>query len=308
MARTVQVEHSRAPRLRVGEPIAAKAGEQSARGSTDRELWDADLAWFLCSAPAALGERGSLAAVIAAIERGGASSSSDHDHHTDAQLGGRWGRFRGSREGEVERARRLGARWRLVPAAHRRILEAHYLGSSWRPRDDRGEPVTTVGARLGELAAVATLIWSERAARRPASARKRERELDNRASELRAELEALERRMDELEPALRQARQARRYGFRRRSWAWLRSAPARAAYAEARSAARALRSELDATLSELGEVTREPGLHAHVLALVRACKAGEPPGLRVEAERAIRRAHRAWYAAGRRVCELELDE
>jgi hypothetical protein len=80
-----------------------------------------DIDLLLNVLPAALGMRGTTAAVIAAIERGGASSSADPEWVLDTQLG--WGR---GGVNNVARFRELEGPWRQLSPAARAIHVAHY--------------------------------------------------------------------------------------------------------------------------------------------------------------------------------------
>lgn len=294
--KTILVEQSRAPRTLVAPPTPrSESGDQHVRGSTDRELWSPALAWYLCEAPAALGVRGTIAAVIAAVERGGASGSNGYDHHTDQQLA------------HVERARRLEAQWRLVPERHQRVLIAYYQGESWRPRDDRGELITVIDSRFGLLGPVVAHLWCLRQQRsRETSGRKGREALEKRAAELRAAIAPLADRIGLLEVERRAARRLR--SFRRVARAWFQQASVRSELEAGTARLRTLRSELDGVLTELAHATRPGETQTDVLALASACRQGEPQGLRAQAEQAVRRAHKAWQEAGRRETELELAD
>lgn len=111
----------------------------------DPGLWSADVDWLLNCAPAILGARGTTGSVIACIERGGASSSGDHEHITDEQLG--WSHHTRS---AVERERALKRVWSVTPTWARRILEIHYGSRSTWPKGVQG--------RLGQLASVSLAL------------------------------------------------------------------------------------------------------------------------------------------------------
>lgn len=85
------------------------------------EFWSHDLDYLLNVSPAALGLRGTSSAVIAAIERGGPSTSSDHEWVLDEQIG--WGR---KGVNAVDRTRRLERLWRQLPSSTRGIHTVHY--------------------------------------------------------------------------------------------------------------------------------------------------------------------------------------
>jgi hypothetical protein len=89
-------------------------------------MWATDLEWLFRCAASALGQRGTMAAVIAAIERGGVSGSGDLDEamlNRIAYLGGRGA-------SPVDRERRLSKRWAQLELVQTRILTVHY-----QPRD-----------------------------------------------------------------------------------------------------------------------------------------------------------------------------
>jgi hypothetical protein len=107
---------------------------------------DTDLEWFLCEAPALLGQRSSHAAVIAALERGpGGAQSTD----------GAWDAVERARPHEG-RMRRLRAAWARLAPDERRLLEVHYGGPACRQAG--------VAAQLGELARAALALCSDRRA------------------------------------------------------------------------------------------------------------------------------------------------
>lgn len=282
--RAVVVEHSRPPRFIVAPPTpAGETTSQHVRGSTDRELWSPALAWYLLEAPAALGQRGTIAAVIAAAERGGASGSGSYDPHTDQQLV------------EVRKARRLAAQWRLLSERHQRVLVAYYAGESWRPTDDRGEPLTALDARFGQLAPVVAHIWCARQQKaRESSGGKARAVLEKRAKEIRGAIEPLTETAAALD-ILRRRRSVRAW-----SWLWF-----------TRCECAAVRERLAAMREELAGIERKlaAGPQTDLMALVSACLRGEHETLRKvarEAEGAVRRAHKAWAEAGRSESEAEL--
>lgn len=87
----------------------------------DPELWDANLDWLLNCSSSAMGQRGTTAAVIAAIERGGASGSCNLDELMLERIGyGQGG------TNAVTRERRLRHRWAVLPTEHARVLAVHY--------------------------------------------------------------------------------------------------------------------------------------------------------------------------------------
>jgi hypothetical protein len=110
----------------------------------DPELWSSDIDWLLNCAPSILGLRGTTGAVIACIERGAASSSGDHEHITDEQVG--WG----ERANATARWRRLSKLWQATPSWARGLLEIHYSTRSTWPRGVQGQ--------LGQLANVALAL------------------------------------------------------------------------------------------------------------------------------------------------------
>jgi hypothetical protein len=125
------------------------------RRTADPDLWCPQLEWLHRCADSALGQRGTLAAVVAAIERGGASGSGTFSH--DAMLrtiGWRDDQPPIARElGNVQRLRRLQARWRELPLIFARIAGVHYL-----PRNSRDR----VEQLLGFCAGVAVYLAPDR--------------------------------------------------------------------------------------------------------------------------------------------------
>lgn len=99
---------------------------------------DRDIEWFVHRMASALGERGTLAAVINIAKQGsvGISGVPNTDIYTDEQLG--WGETPdGERRrflGDVERARRLQKVWRrLSPETHNRLFARYATSSEWPP-------------------------------------------------------------------------------------------------------------------------------------------------------------------------------
>lgn len=111
----------------------------------DPELYSADVDWLLNCAAATLGLRGTTGAVIACIERGGASASGDHEHITDEQLG--WHHHVRS---APARYRELARVWSATPTWARGLLEIHYGSRSSWPKGVQG--------RLGQLSGVALAL------------------------------------------------------------------------------------------------------------------------------------------------------
>jgi hypothetical protein len=93
--------------------------------SIDRRLYEYDIEWLLCDAPALLGERSIAASNFGAIERGGASPSiSDtwpyHEQYMHSIP-------------HVDRARRLTRVWDALPARHQATLRARYITRRYWP-------------------------------------------------------------------------------------------------------------------------------------------------------------------------------
>jgi hypothetical protein len=269
------------------------------RGSTDRELWSPQLSWLLAASASALGQRGTMAAVISAIERGGSSGSSAYDHFTDQQLGGRWGRKPGeaAREGDVERRGRLGQQWGQVPLEHQRVLLAHYLASSRQIAAATGydNDAAVVEGKFGELTGVVTFLWCRRQADRRVRAQQGERVTLQRAGKaVRLELQRLEERL------------------------WMARLAARERPEDGEAVARVALLCIVAKVTADGlarlqasdaVLARESDQRADVARLVEGCAKGGKElvdKLRAGAERHVRAAHRAWYEAGVRQEEREL--
>lgn len=274
--------------------------EPKPRGSTDRELWSSQLSWLLGASDSALGQRGTMAAVTAAIERGGASGSSDFDHHTDAQLGGRWGRKPGEppREGDVERRGRLAAQWGLVPHEHQRVLLAHYLVTNRQLWEITGfaNAAANLEGKFGELTGAVSWLWCRRQADRRVKASAGER-LTLQRVQATARLE-LQRIDDQLVVARLAARERPEDG----------EATARVCLLVALAAV---------VLDGLGRVTARASLLAQggdqgadLQALVDGCAKWDAERLakvRGNAEARVRAAHRAWHHAGVEIEARELE-
>ena len=116
--------------------------------------YSAELAWFLCEAPAALGAKGTLGSTIASLERGGGQS------YPEPRLPG----GPGYREGDGARYRGLAERWRKLDLDAQCCLLAHY---SPLPREPRVKAPghaggQSVGARLevlvGDIAGAVAMV------------------------------------------------------------------------------------------------------------------------------------------------------
>lgn len=121
-------------------------------------MWATDLEWLFRCADSALGQRGTMAAVIAAIERGGVSGSGDLDEimlNRISYLGGRGA-------SSVDRERRLSKRWASLDLRHTKVLSVHY-----QPRDSR----SALEQHVGFCARVARLLAPDPAALLAACAR-----------------------------------------------------------------------------------------------------------------------------------------
>lgn len=95
---------------------------------------DEDLAWFLECGGVALGERGTMAGIVNALELGGhAGGVPKTDLYDDAQIG--WGRHM---YGEVERHRWLLTAWNALTPKTQRILLARYSPPPANFRSDQG--------------------------------------------------------------------------------------------------------------------------------------------------------------------------
>jgi hypothetical protein len=230
-----------------------------------------------------MGERGTMGGVIGAIERGGGSTYSDASPFHEAMLSRiGWGRGEGSRDlghRNVERAKRLWARWGQVTHTHQRVLLAAYLGHLRAP--DR------VVLRFGELAGVVCIQWLDR------STQRRRPDRDQAIETLR---DALCQVLQELEPleAVLSHPIPPGPGLRGRRFR------AQAAKGLLNPLAKPLRTARDGLLSRLADAERGVSLEHDLEALRAACEPGEPKGLQARADKAVREAHEGWYATGAR--------
>lgn len=253
------------------------------RVAADPGLWSTELDWFLNCAASALGDRGTLAAVISAIERGGGRNSASYDQHTDEQVA--WLRPRDW--GTVQRARRLQTTWRRVPLRHRAVLLRHYLNGS--------RCSSKVHARFGVLSGVAAALWCEDLkARRVVAAESKLAQLEADRVDLLGEL----RRVEDARSAylagvtLVRGKRARHeptdpvHAFRMLSSAWFHG-----------RAARALRSRHAEVMRQVAERVASSERQDALSLLENACERGELPDLRRRADRMVREAHRVWDEA-----------
>lgn len=254
------------------------------RGSTDRDLWCEDIARLLLSADGELGLGSTTGAVIAAIERGGATTgdgSSERFHA--AQI---------DRVAAVEWHRRAFARWNQLPLEHRATLTAHYLG----------RPSGTVASRFDRLAGVALEQWlASRAERRAEAAQTVSSAAADVLAQLYEEIPPWEARLEIAELQLRAGTVC---PYPVAHWSLVeRNDPAgafraRAAARLALSVLRPLRSRRDAAIAEHNSPTVSGSAERDVEDLDAACRKGAPPGLADRARAAVVAAHRAWYATG----------
>lgn len=235
----------------------------------DPGLYCGQLAWLLCSSSAELGQRGTTAAVVSAIERGGAGGSGDPDlamllrcYELPLDKGKR------PQTNVVARHRQLEARWRLVPLEHQQTLLAHYLAS------ERADG--KIRARFGKLAGVVLYRWLALNAQA--------RELERKT--LQAEAEAAAREPRAL--AVRLSSRVRAYRAARSlqelSLLWYLQRLEREAWAALGQLKR-----YEGALLDVGSV------EADAKALALACTRGDPPPLEQDADQACRAAHAAWY-------------
>lgn len=113
----------------------------------DAFVFDPDLAWYLQSSDAALGERSTMASLLTMIEFGIPTGGGDpDDRYNDAHLG--WGKVL---VGAVERARMCDAAWKLVVKVDRDVLSARYLLV-------QGKLPPGIHGGLGELGGIAMLL------------------------------------------------------------------------------------------------------------------------------------------------------
>lgn len=138
---------------------------------------DGDLEWLLMCGSAAMGERGTLAGVVNALEAGGGGQgkldeSGAYIHPiTDLQVG-----FGSNVTGDVERHRWLMGAWRMLEQRTRNILALCYLAPRGQHRSDDGygardrwikeldrqpgaEPIVRTGIE-GHLGEYATLCFA----------------------------------------------------------------------------------------------------------------------------------------------------
>jgi hypothetical protein len=237
-----------------------------------------------------MGERGTMGGVVSAIERGGGSTYSDPAPFHEAMLARiGWAQGEGSRQlghRNVERAKRLWARWCQVADTHQRILLAAYLGHQRAP--DR------VQLRFGELAGVVTAQWVDRA---------RSKRLPDRQAAKSTLEDALCAILIELEPleATLTRPVASGPGYRQRRFRHLSAARLLTPIAKPLRAAR------DGLLARLATADQDVSLDHDLEALRQACEGKEPPGLQARADRAVRDAHQAWYDTSTRE-RVQVDE
>lgn len=253
---------------------------RGARGGRN-PLLDTELEWFLRCGDSALGLRGTTASVVSMIERGGASGTSDFDALMLQRIG--WSVELG-RPGHrnIERARKLSQRWVKLAPEHQRVAVAHYLMTPRAPGK--------VAARFGELAGVVVWLWNTKA--RTARARRQAAAVEA----IRAEREPLAEELARLSRMVRQG--AARLSDARRSRDAVKAFREQSRLSLLWRVLRPLRSAVEELQAR--EATEAAfGAERDLEELVRACERGEPPGLRVEAERAVVAAHRAWAKTGR---------
>lgn len=175
--------------------------DKQQRGNVDRDLFDRQLEQYLCGAAAQQGLRGNLASVVASIERGGGSGSSQDPNYAMLRLIG----WREGRHEEfdplhrpayhLDRLRSAERRFRSLEPKHQSALVAHYVLAS-RCHE-------TLRASFGEMAGVVLHRWRSKATKTRArdvgiAGAKAQQELEV----VRAELAPLERQAAELQAQL----------------------------------------------------------------------------------------------------------
>lgn len=140
----------------MNEPAPTRLPVPKPRRRKRDPLWDDEVEWLLRVAPRTLGERGTLSAVVASLQLGGAAGGVPNtDPYTDDQLR------------DVRRARRLLLRWHRLDGDSQGVLVAHYnrrppLQQELSASERTARSGWPIGAeRLGDCAAVA--LWLARA-------------------------------------------------------------------------------------------------------------------------------------------------
>jgi hypothetical protein len=131
MAKMASTEEKQTP---VGQLDKSRTFEGK-RETFDGFRGDEDLAWFIVSSGAEMGEKGTLAGVVSVLELGGVPSGGvpNTDLYSDAQIG-----WRTTVVGSVERHRWLSAAWQLVAKGTQGTLLACYMAPPARFRTDQG--------------------------------------------------------------------------------------------------------------------------------------------------------------------------
>ncbi len=114
--------------------IGQKASTERVSVSVVTTDHDEDLMWFLTCGGSAMGERGTLGGIVAALEHGGqAGGVPNTDLYSDQQVG--WGK---SVYGDVEKHRWLSAAWLALSAVSQGVLLARYTAPRAQYRGDDG--------------------------------------------------------------------------------------------------------------------------------------------------------------------------
>jgi hypothetical protein len=242
----------------------------------DPGLYCPQLDWLLRCSSAALGQRGTTAAVVSAIERGGAGGGGEDPNFSmllrcyglPAEEGKRVS------DNVIAKERRLSRRFQQLTTEQQRVLVARYLLEQHADR--------LTHQRFGKVAGVVLYQWLQ------SRSEQRQQERLVATNEADEQAEPYHARLADLQNAIlvSEVVMELRWGSRLQH-------TARVHY---------LRRLLSATWRELGLLRRREstvlefgGLEADTKALALACSRGAPPPLEEPADQACRAAHRAWY-------------
>ncbi len=258
----------------------------------DPGLFNADIDYLLRCSSSQLGQRGTMAAVVSAIERGGATGGGEDPNLAMLRrVGFAEDTGQRPRDNVIGRERQLSARWVTLPSHHQRTAVALYLLTT---RVD-----SKIGARCGAMSGVVVLRWLDSAAERRQEIR------GQLGAKVRQELAGKVAALELEETAHSMARA----GTKDRKRRFQRTARYRLEWvATGRLAAlRSLRSEVGALLNRESACAAVGSAEADLAALAKECERGEVLGLVAGAEEAVRAMHAAWEQTGRRAADAWVE-
>lgn len=292
--------------------ITGGGDARTIRGGSRRDpgLVNGELDWFLRCSSSANGQRGTMSAVVSAIERGGATGGGEDPNLAMLRRVG-WAEDRDQRPRDpvISRERQLCARWVTLTRRHQSIATAHYLLTPRLDDAARGGCNHKIVNRCGPMSGVVVLQWLEtREGQRSKIKCEQFEKLGAVAAPQQQELFELEQRIGMLEEAISAANREYWFGGGERQYHLLyRASWLTAALQAVEAEAKPLRTVVWHLKARESYIAAAGGLEADLAALAKLCEAGDVPELVAEAEGAVRAMHGAWEQTGRRAAEAWVE-